>query len=287
MRRLWAGRFEVFMDAGRLSRFPSRAGGRAAVLAGLGLFVSSWTGGCADHSRTVMAPPSIPGAEFAGSDACADCHEDITRNFGSAVHSVLVAHGENAQGVGCEGCHGPGSRHIESGAEDGTIISGRRSAETCYQCHVDKRGDFALPYAHPVSTGPLDLTTAKMACADCHSLHEGDAVVGGGTSIEKQNDLCVSCHPAQRGPFVFEHEAMREGCVSCHDPHGSVNQKMLVARDASLCLRCHTQQQMPSATTTFLVGGRDHSSFLTRGTCFSAGCHESVHGSNVSASLRF
>ncbi|MFN2377852.1 MAG: cytochrome c3 family protein [Candidatus Binatia bacterium] len=265
---------------------PSADGGRALV-AGLAALVALWTGGCADRSRAVLAPPAIPGAEFAGNEACVDCHEGITRDFGTAVHAVMVAKGENAQGVGCEGCHGPGSLHIESGGEDGTIVSATKSSETCYQCHLDKRGDFALPYSHPVGSGPLDLTTARMACADCHALHEGDAVVGGGTSIQKQNDLCVSCHPAQRGPFVFEHEAMREGCISCHDPHGSVNQKMLVSRDASLCTKCHTQEQLPSANTTFLVGGRDHSSFLTRGTCYSAGCHESVHGSNVSASMRF
>lgn len=265
---------------------PSAGGGPLFVV-GLAALAVSWAGGCADRSRAVLAPPSIPGAEFAGNEACADCHEGITRGFDTAVHAVMVAKGENAQGVGCEGCHGPGSLHIESGGEDGTIVSSRKSSETCYQCHLDKRGDFALPYTHPVASGPLDLTTAKMACADCHALHEGDAVVGGGTSIQKQNDLCVSCHPAQRGPFVFEHEAMREGCISCHEPHGSVNQKMLVSRDASLCTKCHTQEQLPSANTTFLVGGRDHSSFLTRGTCYSAGCHESVHGSNVSASMRF
>jgi predicted CXXCH cytochrome family protein len=244
-------------------------------------------GGCAPHDTVVMAPPGIAGAEPAGSEACADCHGDITRDFDTAVHSVLVAHGENAQAVGCESCHGPGSKHIESGGEPHTIVNPRKSPETCYQCHVSERGDFSLPYAHPVSAGLLDLKPVHMTCADCHSVHAGDAVVGGGVSIQKQNDLCVSCHPAQRGPFVFEHEAMREGCVSCHEPHGSVNQKMLTERDASLCLKCHTQLQLPAATTTFLIGGRDHSSFLTQGTCMSAGCHEAVHGSNVSSSLRF
>jgi hypothetical protein len=52
-----------------------------------------------------------------------------------------------------------------------------------------------------------------------------------------------------------------------------------------LCLKCHFQQQTTSGQ--LLIGGRDHSSFVTRGTCWSAGCHEAIHGSNVSRSLRF
>ena len=36
-----------------------------------------------------------------------------------------------------------------------------------------------------------------------------------------------------------------------------------------------------------LIGGRDHAPFVQRGTCWSAGCHEAVHGSHVNSSLRF
>ena len=36
-----------------------------------------------------------------------------------------------------------------------------------------------------------------------------------------------------------------------------------------------------------LIGGRDHAPFLSRGACWSAGCHEAVHGSHVNSSLRF
>jgi len=42
-----------------------------------------------------------------------------------------------------------------------------------------------------------------------------------------------------RGPFVFEHDAMRDGCTACHSPHGSVQDKMLVAGQTTTCLRCH------------------------------------------------
>jgi predicted CXXCH cytochrome family protein len=84
-------------------------------------------------------------------------------------------------------------------------------------------------------------------------------VTGGGTQAAAENDTCLTCHAAQRGPWVFEHEALREGCTVCHAPHGSVNDKMLTERDATLCLKCHFQEQ--TDPTTILIGGRDHTAF--------------------------
>src|ERR1051326_1257745 len=60
---------------------------------------------CATVNRTVLAPPNIPGAEFVGSETCAQCHEPITRDFKTATHMRLKAPGDNAKNVGCESCH--------------------------------------------------------------------------------------------------------------------------------------------------------------------------------------
>jgi predicted CXXCH cytochrome family protein len=234
--------------------------------------------GCVMVQRTMVAPPQIPGAAYVGSAKCADCHDNLTSEFHDATHAKLIAQGGNGQEIGCESCHGPASLHVKSGGETGTIVNPKNSPETCFQCHLDKRGEFSLPNAHPVLAG-------KMTCSSCHDPHAGDAVSGGTTDLAGMNDSCVQCHTAQGGPYVFEHEASREGCVACHNPHGSMNAKMLKARNANLCLQCHFQQQ--TAPGVILIGGRDHASFLSRGTCWSAGCHEAVHGSHVSSSLRF
>lgn len=233
---------------------------------------------CMTVNRAIMAPPNIPGATFVGSKECADCHENITSNFHDATHAKLMTSGDNAKAMGCETCHGPGSEHVKAGGGAGTIINPRKNPETCFQCHLDKRGEFSLPHAHPVMSG-------KISCVDCHNLHEGDAVIAGGTNLASPNTTCFKCHDAQRGPFVFEHEAMRDDCTSCHNPHGSVNAKLLKARNQSLCTQCHAQQQ--TAAGQLMIGGRDHASFVTRGTCWSAGCHEAIHGSHVNSSLRF
>lgn len=252
---------------------------------------------CQSVTRTVIVPPRIPGAEYVGTEACSQCHEDITKHFGTATHARLMTPGPNAINMGCESCHGPASLHVESagerrtttnyrpgsprflsGSQRLTIINPRRNAENCFECHLDKRGQFDLPHHHPVPEH-------RMSCGDCHDPHRGPATRGGGTAILAANEACLRCHPAQRGPYVFEHEAMREGCITCHDPHGSVNAKLLTARNHSLCLKCHFVEQID--TSKFLIGGVDHRAFMRLGTCWTAGCHEAVHGSRVSPSLRF
>lgn len=242
-----------------------------------------------ESSRAIVAPPSIAGADFVGSEECATCHEAIAKDFPTATHARIKTQGTNAKNMGCESCHGPGSLHVKSGGERSKIINPRRSPATCFQCHTEVRAAFELPHHHPVLEG-------KVSCADCHNPHRGDAVKGGGTNLPQSlkgggtallghNETCFQCHTAQRGPFVFEHEAIREGCINCHSPHGSVNQRMLTQRNATLCLKCHFQQQ--TSDGRIFIGDSDHSTRLPQGTCWSAGCHEAIHGSQVNGHLRY
>ena len=153
---------------------------------------------CSTTSRTILAPPSIPGAEFVGSEECATCHEEIVRDFRTATHARLQTKkteivnksggkGSEAKGtttkevkdMGCESCHGPGSLHVKAGGGAGTIVNPRKSPETCFQCHLEVRAAFALPHHHPVLEG-------KMSCADCHEVHKGIAIKGAPTNIQQK-----------------------------------------------------------------------------------------------------
>jgi predicted CXXCH cytochrome family protein len=251
---------------------------------------------CRTVSRVAVTLPQIPGATYIGSKECEQCHEEIYQSFRTADHALLTTEGPNILNAGCESCHGPGSLHSESGGEvkpPYSFAPGRpvantlgaslttptpRAVETvCYECHAEVRGQFNLPSHHPVPEG-------RMSCTACHPPHKGSAHLGGRTALLSQDDNCLQCHPAQRGPYVFEHEAMHEGCTSCHGAHGAVNAKMLTARDSNLCLKCHFQQVVGGQIR---IGGSDHTVRIQQGTCWTAGCHEAVHGSRVNSSLRY
>jgi len=240
--------------------------------------------GCVAVSRTMLAPSKIAGATFIGSKECVQCHEDQTAHFESASHARLALADPKVGDPGCEAWHGPGSIHAAGGGSRGTIINPRKSPETCFQCHLDKRAQFSLPNSHGVMNG-------NMGCADCHEVHKGNAIVDTGADLEAMNATCTRCHTQQKGPFVYKHGAMREGCVACHNPHGTINAKMLVARDANLCLRCHLEAGDPGSSGQINANAihhtsENHNSRLMQGACWSAGCHEQPHGSNASFHFR-
>ena len=248
---------------------------------------------CSSLQRSVMAPPAIEGATFVGNKACVDCHAEFTRVFGSSPHARLHVEAAGAAGVtasrtaGCEACHGAGSLHVQVGGGRGKfIVNPGRQPEACLACHLDVHAQLKLPHHHPV-------LEQRMNCVQCHDPHGADIFkashrtalgVRAQTGIARLNESCAECHREQARMFVYEHEALREGCTVCHQPHGAVADKMLVQRDNNLCLKCHAQVHTTGGE--LYIGDVPHTTFVSRGACWSAGCHTAVHGSNIDRMLR-
>jgi len=244
------------------------------LIAGLFLLPAPMALALKKKSTTPLEMETLKGAKYVGSETCGACHEKAAKDFHSSTHSRVSIPGEGREIQSCEMCHGPASLHVDAGGGKTNILNPKSDAETCFQCHTDKKMQFNLPSHHPVLEG-------KMNCTACHSPHGSDVRSWSATSLNGMNETCFNCHKEQRGPFVFEHEAVREGCTTCHQVHGSIHPKMLVSQDNNLCLRCHTQMNFPT------VGKSSHATRLPQATCFAAGCHTAAHGSNFDDHLRY
>jgi len=245
------------------------------LLIAIGLY---WSGGVlpvrADQDK-VNKQLYMKKATYVGMDTCAQCHDKEYKEYKLSTHARIFVKNDTTGAEGCEICHGPGSIHVDNGGGIGVgIINPKKDPEICFTCHTDKKMQFRLPYHHPVLEG-------KMSCTDCHDAHGIDVAPWTATSENGVNEVCFKCHTDKRGPFIWAHDALKEGCTTCHQVHGSVNDKMLIARDYNLCLRCHATVSFP------FMGDSNHVGQWQSATCWSQNCHQAVHGSNFSQHLRY
>jgi DmsE family decaheme c-type cytochrome len=193
------------------------------------------------------------------SSVCSSCHF-------RTKHTMWAGSQHDQRNVGCTTCH---SVHAAKGDKQLKAASETDLCASCHRAIVNKQ----LKFNHmPVREG-------KLSCSSCHNVH-GAANVKllrtGGTIF----DSCVSCHAEKRGPTLWEHAPVTENCVTCHDPHGSNNERMLVAKEPFLCQRCHvTSRHPPTVYEGYLLNNSTNGNKIYGRQC--AACHQQVHGSNA------
>ncbi|MFH2054406.1 MAG: cytochrome c3 family protein [bacterium] len=213
--------------------------------------VSCHTGGevhIEDPSTENIGNPSklVQGEEAA---LCSQCHATPHQQ------SMLASDPHGRGGVSCSNCHSVHS------ASAGLVIDERQ--QFCYTCHRTVAAQFEARSAHP-------LLEESVRCTDCHNL---------GTNSDPlftvgHNWTCQNCHGDKSGPFRFEHPVVYAhlveggGCVECHSPHGSANDRLLNQAGDGLCWQCH------GTPPTHLIA---HDGLATGFACVD--CHTDIHGS--------
>ncbi|MBJ6138488.1 tetratricopeptide repeat protein [Marinobacter litoralis] len=174
---------------------------------------------------------------------CADCHStNLTVNYSAKDDTFSTTWQE--QNVGCQGCHGPGQRHVnwatslnsrppkESLPEDKGLdvkfnnLSAERVVETCAYCHSRRQ---SIKDGHHAQEPYLDKALPTTLRPD---LYHSDGQIQGEVYVY--------------GSFIqSKMSAAGVDCLDCHNPHTT----KLVAEGNGLCLQCHNSappQRFPS-----------------------------------------
>jgi DmsE family decaheme c-type cytochrome len=265
-------------------------------------------------SQNLTDPTS--GSTYVGTDTCKTCHEDKFHNIEASPHyrtNLPKIRGEEVHG--CESCHGPGSAHVAGGGDVTKIFTftGVRPeaiTQRCMSCHE----------ANPEQNHFLRSTHNQngVTCTSCHSVHHSTLE---NLLVQKQTQLCFSCHVEQKADFQKPfHHRVEEGlikCNDCHNPHGEVRDRQLrsTADGDMICFKCHSDKRGPfvfehepvkgegcqtchtahgSPYPRMLLTARVNSLCLQCHVTIPAGphpqnairqdcilCHMSIHGSNI------
>jgi DmsE family decaheme c-type cytochrome len=185
------------------------------------------------------------------SEVCGNCHvgQHQTRMISTDPHGRA--------GVSCLSCH-----KIHDN-DNKNLLQGD-SENFCLGCHKTIGDEFNRRTRHPLESG-------NIKCVDCHAL--GDAedpslIVG----IDWK---CQNCHADISGPYIHEHPVVYShlvnggGCIECHEPHGSPNERLLKQSGNGICIQCHG---IPPGHRT------KHSGWGMKSDCVL--CHTDIHGSN-------
>lgn len=199
-------------------------------------------------------PDELPRERFAEAK-CAGCHTTGYEFKQNPKDKHWEAHGDGRLGVGCEQCHGPGSKHVheaKAAAEKGVALASGTST-----------------IVHPLK----DLTSYQQnqVCAACHGRNTNktqpelafqQGFRPGDTNINSKItywSYSMSSNPVQNAYFWSNDWAKRNRqqwqdytksthfnkagltCITCHTFHGEWGEAQLRGKAEEMCVSCHSE----------------------------------------------
>ncbi|MBL7977518.1 MAG: tetratricopeptide repeat protein [Bacteroidetes Order II. Incertae sedis bacterium] len=195
---------------------------------------------------------------------CMTCHN----NFSPGTTFTQNHFSEVALGIGCERCHGPGSKHVEDrlagfeppkGKPDPTIINGpelSRAAQlsVCQQCHVDGTMVFKGQHTPMTFRAGMPLSTHRSIFVaeeqvkdpETFGIASHGARLAQSACYAKSTMTCTTCHDPHTPVRELETDYFNQKCISCHQqdvvcerPEGKNDPKMTMTGN---CISCHMQK---------------------------------------------
>jgi predicted CXXCH cytochrome family protein len=187
---------------------------------------------------------------------CTDCHSDLIEK--KLIHTPAKD--------GCDVCHQVNIAEHPSAAGNGLNLT-EKIPELCYTCHDGSKKE--IDTARVIHRAVAE----KKQCMNCHSPHASDEKK---LLNDDKQEICLKCHDKDAAPDGRKlvnmrqilktrkviHPALNGGCTSCHKPHASAENFLLIGgypagqyapgkRDTyAVCWECHDSDLLELATTT-------------------------------------
>ncbi len=134
--------------------------------------------------------------------------------------------------IGCENCHGPGEAHVKQ-RSPGSIVNparlpARLAENICMNCHQGGDARVLQPGKNFVDFRPGTWLGDTLAIFKIRTADTG-------------RDL-LEHHAAMAASRCFTASAGKMSCMTCHDPHASIQPEKAVPYYRQRCLTCHTVQ---------------------------------------------
>jgi predicted CXXCH cytochrome family protein len=184
-----------------------------------------------------------------GNELCLDCHKATAEN----VSKVRFKHESVEQAKGCLNCHDP---HASTKSDH---LLKTEVPALCHKCH--ETGKLTFRRTH------MNYPVADSNCVSCHNPHGSNnrgivfdvahasvterkctACHQKATSLKTRRpatELCKGCHKKMVEQTFGQNRVHwplldNVGCLNCHEPHASKEQKLMKGPEISVCGECHS-----------------------------------------------
>jgi DnaJ-class molecular chaperone len=172
------------------------------------------------HIQSTVEREMARPVKYAGSDVCADCHDEYN-----------IKKGGYHKNLSCETCHGTAKEHTENPSEIKPFAP--RQRDFCSRCHMfDPSRPTGFPQINPVAHNPMK------PCISCHNPHD--------PKPPQVPQECQACHAEiARTKAISTHVTLE--CTTCHNvpnDHKIAPRmvKATIPTEREFCGKCHGTQ---------------------------------------------
>ena len=189
---------------------------------------------------------------------CVQCHSEPPRH---AVGSDDAVMDPLPGGVGCERCHGPGKKHVETLRKEDIVnpsnLSALRQLDVCAQCHLQGtaellragRAIYGARAGEPLHAYRMNYVETEPAVDWFQLTSHSDRLTRSacfrgarGTSREL---VCTTCHDPHKSSKAEPASHWRAGCVSCHAETACTAPMPDRRAVNDACASCHMRKDTP------------------------------------------